>query len=475
MSVGEKKWPVTSADDRLKEEIYHDVLEIIGNTPLVRLNRVSKGLKATLLAKLEFLNPGGSVKDRIGMAMIEEAERKGVLKPGGTIVEATSGNTGVGLAIAAAIKGYRAVFVMPDKMSEEKIRLLRAFGAQVVITPTAVEPDDPRSYYSVSRKIYEETPNSFYANQYHNPTNPEAHYHTTGPEIWRQTGGKIDVLVAGMGTGGTISGTGKFLKEMNPAIKVVGVDPVGSVYYDYFKTGEMPRAHTYKVEGIGEDFLPTTMQFQYVDEVIRVADKESFLMARRLVREEGLLCGGSSGTAVCGALQYARDLPAGTTVVIILPDSGDRYLSKMFSDDWMRENRFFESSLTEGRVEDLLRTKALGVINAHPTDRQNEVIALMKKHDISQLPVVEDGHLVGVVSEADLLNHMLVGEHTPDETIAEIMDRDVEVVEPSVSLDAVSEIFARGKVAIVVEEDEVVGIITKIDLIDYLARRWQGN
>jgi cystathionine beta-synthase len=458
------------------------ILETVGNTPLVQLNRVKTGVRASVLAKVEFFNPGGSIKDRIGLSIIEDAEREGRLRPGGTIVEATSGNTGAGLAIAAAVKGYKTVFVMPDKMSEEKVRFLRALGARVVITPTSAAPEDPRSYYSVARRIVQETPNSILANQYHNPANPLAHYRSTGPEIWEQTAGQIDVLVAGMGTGGTISGIGRYLKEQNSQMKIVGVDIEGSLLYDTWKLGHMPEdphPKTYKIEGIGEDFIPSTLDLHLVDEVVQVSDRESFRMARRLVREEGIFCGGSSGSAVAGLLksEVVRALPPDGIVVVILPDSGTRYLSKMFDDSWMRENGFFDSD-QHGTVGEVLKARHSGkLITGYPEDRMNTVVGWMKQHDISQVPVVEKtGRLIGIVTEMDLLDHLLHANHIhdPEETIAPLVNPSVVSVAADTSVEVVLDTFERGKVVIVTQNDLPVGILTKIDLIDYLTAMTVG-
>jgi cystathionine beta-synthase len=453
--------------------VFDSVLQAVGDTPLVRLNRVTNGLKPQIYAKLEFMNPAGSVKDRIGMQIINDAEAKGLLKPGGTIVEATSGNTGMGLAMVAAARGYKCIFVMPDKMSEEKIRALRAFGAQVVITPTAVAPEDPRSYYNVSRKIADETPNAFYANQYHNPQNPMAHYLTTGPEIWEQTDGRIDVLICGLGTGGTVSGTARYLKEKKPDLKVIGVDPVGSLYYDYFKTGAMTEAYSYKVEGIGEDFLPSTMDFSLVDDVVRVNDRECFHMARALVRQEGIYCGGSCGAAVAGAVKWAElNNREELFVVVILPDGASRYLSKVFDDGWMRENRFLEPEIRLGTVRELLESREQApVATARPSETVSDIINRMKSTGYSQFPVVnDDGKVIGIVHEKRVLQHVLEAPHAAGSPIEGLVDANYCFVDQDTNIAVLSDLFGRARVALVLDGTSIKAVISRIDLIDYMAR-----
>ena len=447
-----------------------DITKAVGHTPIVKLNRVTEGVESDIYVKCEYLNPGGSHKDRVALNMIKDAEAGG-LKPGGTIVEATSGNTGAALAMIAAIKGYKCVFVMPDKMSQEKISTLRAFGARVVVCPTAVEADDPRSYYQVAKRISEETVNCFYANQYHNQSNPTAHFLSTGPEIWEQCGHELDVFVTGMGTGGTISGTGKFLKQKKPDVRLVGVDPVGSLYYDYIKTQRITKPFSYKVEGIGEDFFPSTMNLKIVDEVIRVDDKECFLMTRDLVRLEGLFVGGSGGAAVAGAIKYAKASGRKENILVLMPDGASKYISKIFNDDWMRENGFLEEEKSLGTVRDLLTGKGNpAVVTAVTEDRVRDVIAKMKQHGISQLPVVEGGRLRGLVHEVDLLRHLVQGSGTLDTPVAGLVESDYGTVTPATKVELLQGVLSEAALAIVLDKDQVMGVITKIDLIEFLAR-----
>ncbi len=459
-----------SAAKNIMRGAVSNVLDAVGNTPIVKLNRVTAGLAADVFVKLEYMNPAGSMKDRVGVHLVDAAEREGRLKPGGTIVEATSGNTGAALAMVAAVRGYKCIFVMPDKTSQEKISALRAWGAKVVVCPSAVEPEDPRSYHSVARRLSEETPSAVLANQYHNPANPEAHYKSTGPELYRQTDGEIDVFVAGMGTGGTLSGTGKFLKEMKPDVQVVGVDPVGSVYYDKFRYGRDTRAFTHKLEGIGEDFHPTSMNLKVLDDVVRVDDRECFLMARDLVRLEGIYCGGSCGAAVAGAIKYARARNKRENIVVLLADSASRYLSKIFNDEWMRENGFLG---TEGTVRELMDIKgSRPLVTARPDDSVRLVVQTMKQHGISQLPVVGDNdRLYGIVAEVDVLRHLVSGEGHLDGTIEHLVESDYASVTPDTRVDLLQGVLADAKIALVTEERKLVGLVSKIDLIDYLSRK----
>ena len=449
-----------------------NILEAVGHTPIVKLQTVARHVAAEIYVKCEYMNPAGSMKDRVAMNIVADAERRGLLRSGGTIVEATSGNTGMGLAMVAALRGYHCIFVMPDKMSQEKIASLRAFGAKVVICPTAVEPEDPRSYYSVSRRLVEETAGSFYANQYHNPANPEAHYQSTAPEIWEQTGGEIDVFAAGMGTGGTISGCARYFKERKPEVKIVGVDPIGSLYYEYVKTGRLTKPFSYYVEGIGEDFLPSTMNLKAIDEIIRVDDKECFLMTRRLTREEGLFCGGSCGAAVAGAIKYAERSGKKENILVLLPDGASKYLSKIFNDEWMRQNGFLDEPDPLGTVADILtKVKGRKVITANKADTIRSVVALLKEHGISQVPVLDRGRMVGLVAEVDLLNHLVRAEGKLDDPIDPLVESDYATVTPDTKVVLLKTIFNEAKLVVVQEGDALAGIVTKIDLIDFLAER----
>ncbi len=453
---------------------FENVIAAVGNTPIVRLNKVAAHVSpAQVYCKLEYLNPGGSVKDRPAVRIVDDAERDGRLKPGGTLVEATSGNTGMGLAMVAAVRGYKTIFVMPDKMSEEKMAALRAFGAKVVVCPTSVEPEDPRSYYSVAKRLANETPGAILANQYHNPSNPVAHYHSTGPEIWEQTGGEIDALVVPMGTGGTISGTGRYLKEKKPGIKIIGIDPIGSVYYDFFRTGKMPAASTYRVEGFGEDFLPSTMNFEYVDEVIRVSDKECFQWTRRVVREEGLYTGGSAGGTVCGAVKYAERAKRDEQIVCILPDSAVRYLSKIFNDTWMREGGFLDPDEARGdTIGDLVNRQGREVVTARPEDTFEMVIKRMKEFGISQLPVLADNSLVGMIVESDMLNALLEQRANLKTPIAGFLNGQYAAVAVHDRTTILAQMFMQNRVVVVEDgEGHIVGILTKIDFIDWFSTR----
>ncbi|HCO03279.1 MAG TPA: cystathionine beta-synthase [Actinobacteria bacterium] len=457
-------------------QVLDNFLEAMGNTPLVRLSRMTRGVKPTILAKLEMLNPGGSVKDRIGVRMIEAAELAGLLKPGGTIVEPTSGNTGHGLAIAAAIRGYKCIFVMPDKMSAEKVALLRAYGAEVVITPTAVAPESPESYYRVADRLTEEIPGAFQPNQYYNQQNPQAHYETTGPEIWEQTDGKIDVFVCAVGTGGTITGAARYLKERNPEIMVVGADPEGSL----FSAAPGEEARPYLTEGIGEDFWPGTFDPNVVDRWVRVSDRDSFVTARALTRQEGILVGGSCGTAMFAALTVARDLTADKLMVVILPDTGRNYLSKLYSDSWMLQYGFLDRPESI-RVEEVLTRKhgempPVVAISAHAKVRQ--AIDMLQEFGISQAPVSREEQAtnevsayVGSVRERTLLDRLFRDPDSLQADVAEVMGPPLPMVEFDDPLEVAFAELQHGPAVIVAKRGEALGVLTRSDLLEFLAHK----
>jgi cystathionine beta-synthase len=447
---------------------YESVLDTIGWTPLIRLARIGGGVRTPVYGKAEYVNPGGSVKDRIGLAIIEEAERAGELRPGGTIVEGTSGNTGVGLAIAAALKGYHCVFTMPDKMSQEKVRLLKAYGAEVVITPTAVPPDHPDNYVMKAMQIVKDTPGAVLANQFYNQTNPESHYRTTGPEIWEQTSGRVTHLVAGAGTGGTVSGAGRYLKEKNPRIRVIAGDPVGSLYTGYAKTGTLGEGHPYKVEGIGGDKVPSTVWFDQIDEWRQVSDKASMAMARRLAREEGILVGGSTGLNVQLALDIAREVDdPEACIVTILCDTGERYLSKVFNDEWMEENQLLDrATLT---VEQLLASRPGGapaLVQLAPSAAVRQALNLMNTWGVSQIPVLDDGKNVGALVENTLMTRALSQPALLDRPVREVMEQPFPEVDASFPVDRLAQALTRESPAALVRRDgKLIGIVSRYDLL----------
>ena len=456
---------------------YDSVLDTIGWTPLIRLNRITRGIRTPVYGKADFFNPGGSVKDRIGMPIIEQAERDGSLKPGGTIVEGTSGNTGVGLAIAAALKGYKCIFTMPDKMSQEKVRLLKAFGAEVIVTPTAVAPDHPDNYVMMAKRIAEETPNAILANQFYNQANTNAHYATTGPELWEQTEGRITHFVAAAGTGGTITGVGRYLKEKNPRIKIISGDPQGSILAELWRS---KGAHTiegapYKVEGIGQDKLPSTLDLSVIDDYRTVSDRDAFAMARRLTREEGLFVGGSAGLITHLALMVAREIddPA-ALVVTFLCDTGERYLSKLYNDEWMRENQLLEPDRVT--LGDLLEHKVASapatVVSAAPGQQVRQVLGLMRLHDVSLLPVLDGGRCVGSVTEYALTQRGLESSRFLDAVVGEVMDEPFPVVDAAQHVESVQKVLSKATPAVLVTEGgTITGIVTRSDMLAYLMNR----
>jgi cystathionine beta-synthase len=447
---------------------YENVLGLIGRTPLIKLNRLTEGMRATVLAKMESLNPGYSVKDRIGVSMVDAAEREGTLKPGGTIIEATSGNTGIGLALTAAVRGYRCIFVMTEKASVEKVRYLKALGADVVVVPASAKPGTPDHYVETARRIARETPNSFYPDQYSNPNNPLAHYRTTGPELWEQTEGRITHFVSGLGTGGSISGTGRYLKERNPQVRVIGADPYGSVFKTYKETGHTHEATPYLVEGIGQEIIPENVHIRYVDEIINVTDRESFELSRQLGRREGIFCGGSTGTNLAAALRVARDLDETGVVVFIVCDTGEHYLTKHHSDEWLKEKRLLEPQrITAGLIS---RTKAAGreagLVSASPAETVAEALRRMDEHGFTQIPVIEEGKAVGALRESRLLAKVIGDRDLLQRPVGEVMEQSFPVLDVESHADEITRCLRDSPAVLVEEYGRISGIITRHDMLD---------
>jgi cystathionine beta-synthase len=450
-------------------EYKNSILEQVGNTPLIKLNKLSKGLKPQLFAKMESTNPGGSVKDRIGYNMIVDAEKRGILKPGGTIIEATSGNTGIGLAITAAVKDYRCIFVVTDKVSDEKINYLKALGSEVIIVSNLVDPDDPEYYVNVAKRLHSEIPNSFFAYQYSNPSNPEIHYKTTGPEIWKQTDGKITHFVSSIGTGGTISGTGRFLKKKNPDVKVIGADPLGSIFKHYKETGEIIKGTPYLVEGIGQDCLPENVHFQYIDEIINISDKESFAAARRLTKEEGIFCGGSTGTIVHVALEVAKKCSEDDVIVFIVCDTGERYLSKVHNEEWLKLNRMLDTEIrTLRNISDAKKAAGIEEIaSVKEDDKVKDVLELITRTGYSQIPVLNGKRSVGSIKESKLLGRLVENPQLYNSLIKNVMEESFQIIDAKSDIAEVKNILKDHPAVLVSDFGLITDIVTRYDLINF--------
>lgn len=449
----------------------NNILEQIGNTPLIKLNKINKGLKPQIFAKLESANPGGSVKDRIGYAMVLDAEKRGELKPGGTIIEATSGNTGIGLALSAAVKGYKSLFVVTDKVSEEKINYLKALGSEVIVVSRAIEPDNPEYYLNVAKRLAKEIPNSFFAYQYSNPANPLMHYHTTGPEIWDQTDGKITHFISSIGTGGTISGTGRFLKEKNPNIKIIAADPLGSIFKHYKESGEIIKGTPYLVEGIGQDCLPSNVHFQYIDKIYNISDKESFAAARRLTKEEGIFCGGSTGTIVHVVLEVAKNCSENDVIVFIVCDTGERYLTKVYNLEWLKQNRMLESEIKTLRdLSDIKKQKGFEeIISVKETDSVKDVLNLISKTGYSQIPVLQGRQSIGCIRENRLLSKLVENTLLYNSPIKDVMEESLPILEAKTDIEEVKKYLKTNSAILVSDFGLITDIITRYDLINIQA------